>query len=346
MNDLSAIQIPRGLADPHGKFAYVVGPQGLIYRLDLKTGKNQAYTKDPGTPLAIQDEMLIGWAPSQGTSNAVRLFAVVQDGDVLDLVWEQALALPTWVEVGSLEPDRFSLEAEILDEELVVTWQARSRYAGGAPPSPEVEAAETRDASRIVYINPKTGTVLREEHKDSVALTQEPLPDLPANWSIVPYLQGESWATRPWSVNAGNAFLVKTAGEPGILLVRREAGNAARTVETRLTQDPAAVASVTPDGKFVFIHEARNDPASWHVYSGRDGERIAKLPFDPGTQGVSVVGEQVLYLVIQEQGQARPTSLRSRELHTGQEMWSFTIEDGAARTPPKPRGGTPPPPAP
>jgi hypothetical protein len=336
MTELSGIQIPKGLADPDGKVAYVVGPQALIHRLDLKSGKSQAHTTFAGSPLAIQGETLIAWTRAAESSNAVRLLAVTPQMGILRPVWEQTIELPAWVEVDSPEAERFNMQAEIQDEELVVTWQARSRYTGGAPPPADVESSETRQASKDMHIDPESGSVLKEEQREIVPVTETSLPSLPSDRSIVPYLQGEAWATHPWTINTGDAYLVRIIGEPGILLVRREPGSAAGPLEIRLTGDPTAVAAVTPDSKFIFIHETRNDPASWLVFSAVDGEIIAKIPFDSGAQGVSVVNDQVLYLVMQEDGLTRRSSLHSRDLHTGEKMWSFALEDEISTTAPPP----------
>lgn len=336
MKELSAIQIPHGLADPLGGFAYVSGPQGLIYRLDLVSGETQASTNFPGSPLAIFDDMLIAWAHDPDIPNTVRLLAFSLQKDILSPIWEQTIELPTWVEVSSPEPERFGLKVEIRGDELVVNWEAHSRYVGGPPPPPGIEASETRDASGVVHIDPNTGTILQDEQKSLALVTEQALPDLPTNWKIVPYLQGESWVTKSWLVNSEEAFLARTAGEPGIFLIRRIPGSAAIPVEIRLTEDPAAVASVNPDGKFVFIHEPGSDTPSWLVYSVETNELISSLPFDPGTQGLSLVGDQVLYLVTQERGPSLNRSLNSRDLQTGQLMWSFPLEEEATVTPPPP----------
>jgi hypothetical protein len=156
---------------------------------------------------------------------------------------------------------------------------------------------------------------------------------------MVPYRSGTAWATRPWATQArgagsADAFLARTAKEPGIVLVRRESGGAARGSEIRLTDDPAAEAAVTPDGRLVFIHEPGGDAPAWHVFSAETGDRITRLPFDPGTGGVAVVNDQVLYLVVKDRRGTRRRSLRSRNLQTAEAMWSFLLSEETLRAPP------------
>jgi len=332
----AAIKIPRGLADPHGEFAFVRGPQGLIYRLDIKSGETLARTNNPGLPLAIYADQLIGWALAPGSNSALRLFAVVMQGNILSLIWEQLLTLPAWVELDSFESDWFTLQAEFQDEKLLVTWSAQSRYAGGAPPPPGLEVTETRIASKVVHIDPKTGIVLSEEERALTPITGRLFPAMAQNWRVVPYLCGEAWATQPWSIDSEEAFLIKINGEPGILLVRRESASAAEPVVLRLTEDPTAIASVTPGGELVFILEGEDDAPTWVVYSVKTGQRLSMLPYDSGTQGVAVVKEQVLYLVTQEFGPTRRSSLRCRDMQTGKLMWSFTLEEETISMAPPP----------
>ena len=152
MIEHSALRIPHGIADPEGNVAYVVGPQGHIHCLDLGNGEVLARTDFPGSPLTIDRGAFIGWRPAPDQPNAVRLFAAVRQGNVLRLKWEETLQLPDWVEIGSLEPNRFTLEAAIQSRLVVVTWEAHSRYRGGAPPPPQVEEAETRGEAEIPFL--------------------------------------------------------------------------------------------------------------------------------------------------------------------------------------------------
>lgn len=330
----SALQIPHGLADPEPDVAYVVGPQGFIHCLDLGSGDILARTDFPGSPLTIDRGVLIGWRPAPDQPNAVRLFATVRQGDVLRPKWEEALHLPGWVEIGSPEPNRFTLEADIRDRLVVVTWEAHSRYRGGAPPPPQVEEAETHDERRTVRLDLETGAVVGQERAELTPSPEQALPDVPPTRRIVPYRSGTSWDTRSWRVGSADAFLVRTTEQPGIVLVRGASGGSAGPGEIRLTSDPAAEAAVTPDGRLVFIHESGGDALAWHVFSAETGERIARLPFDSGTEGVAVVNDWVLYLVIEDLGTTRRESLRCRNLHTAEAMWSYLLSEKTRKAPP------------
>jgi hypothetical protein len=227
------------------------------------------------------------------------------------------------------------LEAEIQGGLVVVTWEAHSRYQGGAPPPPQVEEAATRDERRIVRLDRETGAVMGQERAELAPSPEPALPELPPTSRMVPYRSGTSWATQSWRAGSADVFLVRTAEEPGIVLVRRDSGGADGSGEIRLTSDPAAEATLTPDGRLVFIHEPGGDAPAWHVFSTETGEPITRLPFDSGTEGVAVVNDRVLYLVVEDLGTTRRRSLRCRNLHTAEAMWSQLLSEEARKAPPR-----------
>jgi hypothetical protein len=331
----SALRIPRGIADPGGNVAYVVGPEGRIHCLELETGDILARTDFPASPLTIDGDTLIGWRPLPDQPHSVRVFAAVRQGNVLRPQWEQALELADWVEVRSVEPDRFALEAMIEGKRVVATWEARSGYRGGAPPPPHVEEAATHEARRTVQLDLQTGAIEAHERTESALRPEEKAPpELPPTMRIVPYRSVGTWATHAWRVGSAEAFLARTAEEPGIALVRRDMAGTTGRSEIPLSGDAAAEAAVTPDGRMVFILEPGGDAPAWQVFSAETGDRIARVPFDPGTEGVAVVNDQVLYLVVEDRGGARHWSLRSRNLQTGEAMWSFLLGEETLKAPP------------
>ena len=122
-----------------------------------------------------------------------------------------------------------------------------------------------------------------------------------------------------------------------MVLVRESPGRTTGPVEIRLTDDPAAEAAVTPDGSLIFIHEPAGGAPTWHVFSAETGERITSLPFDVGTRGVAVVNERVLYLVVEDRGTTQRWSLRCRNLHSTELLWSYVLkEDVRSKAPPLP----------
>lgn len=328
-----AAQIPYGLADVEGGTIYVEGPDGYLECLDMESGELLARTEFPARPLAVREGHIIGWRPGTPRPNALVVFAVHRRDGTLSPIWERPLELPDWVDTQASETGRFTITADV-DDEFVITWEAHSRYPGGAPPPPQVEEAATHDERRTVRLDPETGAAVGQERAELAPSPEQALPEVPPTSRIVPYRSGTSWVTRSWRVGSADAFLVRTAEEPGIVLVRSDSAGAAGPGDIRLTSDPAAEAAVTPDGSLVFIHEPGGDAPAWHVFSAETGERITRIPFDSGTEGVAVVNDRVLYLVVEGLGMTHRRSLRCRNLHTAEAMWSHLLSEEARKAPP------------
>lgn len=268
-----------------------------------------------------------------GRPDAVQVFAAVRRGDTLSPIWEYVLDLPGWVDVRSTEPNRFSLEAEIQRPELVITWEAHSRYEGGAPPPPKVEEAQTRDERRTIRLNLESGASTSQEQIELAPSPNQAIAEVPTTKKIVPYRLGASWVTNPWRQGSSEAFLVTSEDEPGIVLVRRDPEGTAVPSEVRLTDHPGAEAAVTPDGNLIFIHEPSEGVSAWRVFSAVTGEQITKLPFESGTEVVGVVNDNVLYTVVEYTEATIRRSLRCRNLDDTEVKWSLLLSEEARKAP-------------
>lgn len=304
-----------------------------MHMLDMDSGEVVARTAFAAYPLAVDAESLIGFRPSAEKTSELVLFAVAKEGEALSPIWEARVELPEWVVVDASEPSRFALVADIRADSIVATWEAHSRYQGGAPPPRRVEEAATHDEEGTIRLDRKTGAVLDQKPAVS-APAAEPIPALSPIQQISPYRYGTGWRTTPWRVGSSTAFLVRTTDRPGITLVRRGADGDV-IGEREVGKESTAEAAVALDGAFVLVHEPQTD--AWHVFAAESGERIASLPFDAGTQGVSVVRDRVLYLVVEDVGSTRRKWLRCRNLATGDAIWSYLLTEETRGSPPLPR---------
>ena len=334
MDKQPVLQIPHGLAEVPTGTAYVTGPEGRILALDLDCGEIVARAEFAAEPLALADGLLIGWRPGDGGPNAVRVVAAMRQGRSIDIVWETTIVLPGWADPRAMEPDTFSLVAEFQGGEVIVRWQASTRYGGGAPPPAQVLDAAAHDEQGTIRLDRRTGARLgAEEQTRPQPLSAEPPPDIGPDRQVVPYRSGSSWATAPWRSDTGDAALFRPRGGTGIALLRREAGGDS---ETALSSDPGAEAAVTPDGALIFVGEP--GAGRWRVFTAATGEPAASLPFDPGTEWVAALGDRALYEVAEDMGGIRRYSLRCRDLGTGALMWSQTLREVTlmAQPPPPP----------
>lgn len=334
MTTPSTIRIPRGIVDAQTDVAYVVGKERRIFCLLPDTGEVLASTDFASIPVAVDTGMLIGWSYAPNRPNEIRLFSAARQGSVLLPRWEQTLQLPEWVDVSSPEPDSFMLEAEVREGRITITWEAHARYRGGAPPPVEVERAAMRDERHTLEFDRKTGAITGKERVEPAPHPERIAPKLKPNAQIVPYRSGTSWDTQPWRAGAVNACLIRTADEPGIVLLHKD--DVGADAEIRLTDNPHAVAAVTLDGGLIFIHEPGETESAWQVFSTETGTRVASLGFDPGAEGVSVFKDRVLYVVREDAKGMRRRTLRCRNFRNGKPMWSFVLDEEAVRAPPPP----------
>ena len=332
MSASSTPRIPCGIVDPEAKIAYVKGRDGRITGIALETGELLARTEFAAMPLAYGEGRLICWSHLPQRPNEVRLHAVVRQGRELIPQWEQTLTLPEWVEVNSPEPDSFQLEVAVDKQRVTAAWEAHSRYRGGAPPPIDVEQAAMRDECHTQHLDLNNGTLIGKALIEPVPTPERMPPKLRPDRRIVPYHAGTSWETQSWRCGAVHACLIKAVDRPGILLLHQDAAGA--EAEIRLTDDPQATAAITLDGGLIFIHEPGETGPVWQVFATATGKHLARLGFDPGTDGIAVIDDRILYVVREDIQGMRRRTLECRGFPSGEAMWSFVLAEEAVKAPP------------
>jgi hypothetical protein len=146
-----------GVADPAGKVGFVPNTSGGIDALDLATGKLLWDTKEAPRPLLATADRLFAQAPVRGKSNQVRLVVLDTAQKGKRLLESQPLSFPDWVSVGVTHGRSFASTARLGDGSLLLAWQARAWYAGGAAPTPEIERRARKAASGVMRVDLKTG---------------------------------------------------------------------------------------------------------------------------------------------------------------------------------------------
>lgn len=332
MDSRPNLRIPHGIADAQADLAYVVGPDERIVALNLTQGGISARSDFAATPLAADDDLLVGWTSDVAQPGAVRLITARRRGQTIGAQWEALIDIPNWADLKSSEPSAFALDAAFENDAIVVRWKAGARYGGGAPPPPDVEDAARHNERGTLRFDRETGALLGPEERAEIDESpHEAPPDTVSNRQVVPYRSGPSWATGMWRAGKAESCLVRPKEGPGVSLVR---GMAGRTEETSLSSDPDAEASVSPDGALIFIQEPSGGERSWQVFSAEAAKRVASLPFDSGTEWAAVVDDRVLYHVVEDEGSRRRQSLRCRNLKSGELIWSQVLGEVALKAPP------------
>ncbi len=334
-DELPFALFPNGVADRDGKAGYVHAAAGGVEALDLATGKVLWNFTEPCRPLALMGDRLVCQAAEKGKANAIRLMML----DVRDkgkvLLRSDPITFPDWVSVGTTYGRSFTSEA-IPDgkDALVLRWEARAWYAGGARPTPEIEARARKHERGAVRV-----------HLDSGRVDPKAPPVAPP-----PLLKGELATVKPASVWTGSDWQAKPLliGKQAAVLTKEqvggleklelqvwdtETGKAAPKVE--LMRGQSLWPQLGMDGRFVFVHQAipkeKLPPGeyAWSVFSLETGKRVAKVPF-AGAQALTVVGPR-LYSVQEVTGGGRPgmfkrtRTLKAVDLATGNVVWQHAV---------------------
>src|SRR5262249_26967471 len=142
-----------------------------------------------------------------------------------------AVTFPDWVSTGLAHGRSFASSASLDKNDLLLKWDARAWYAGGARPTPEIEKAARREAHGVARVNLESGKggMLAE---DKVPADPTKLPKDLANEKSQQYWTGSDWKTTPLATGNGFAALVQD-DKGGKLSLKRwdAAGKALETVE-------------------------------------------------------------------------------------------------------------------
>ena len=141
-----------GVADPTGKIGFFPNTSGGIDALDLATGKLLWATKDANRPLLATEDRL--FAQRQ---NSIFILDTTQEGK--RLFESKPIALPEWASVETAYGRSYRGSTRLEGAALLVSWEARSFYSGGARPTPAIEKAARREATGVARVDVKTGKI-------------------------------------------------------------------------------------------------------------------------------------------------------------------------------------------
>src|SRR5262249_7038475 len=131
---------------------------GAVACLDLATGKALWTSKDAVRPLALDGPRLLARTDAAGRPNAVKV-VVLEAASGKKLSESDVVVFPEWVSVGLAHGRSFSASGVVDKGDLYLRWQARAWYAGGARPTPQIEAAARKNAEGVARIDLKSGKV-------------------------------------------------------------------------------------------------------------------------------------------------------------------------------------------
>jgi hypothetical protein len=120
---------PRGVADPHGRRAYIRNEVGGIDALDLDDGAAVWRRENPSLPLMALEDGVAALTVTRGRPNEFRV-DVLDAGTGRARLTSDPITLPDWASIR--DPSAFDVAVRRDGPTLRLTWHARARYGGGA----------------------------------------------------------------------------------------------------------------------------------------------------------------------------------------------------------------------
>jgi hypothetical protein len=338
---MTPLAIPGGVADPAGKTGYIANDKDAVEAVNLENGEVLWTANVPGKPLAVAGKLVLVQVPVSGKGNAVRVVALGAEAKGKQVLESEPVVFPDWVATGLAGGKSFTSSARLHKGDLLLSWQARSSYWGGARPRPEVEAAARKEAHGVARVSLENGKV---EMLDADKAPAEPAPKVPEELAKVAshqYFTGAEWKHKPLIVGNTLAALVvedQGGGVQNMTLKRWDltTGKALETVA--MLRGKALWTLIAPDGKTIAVHQALvkeqlpEGDYAWWVFDTETGRQVAKFPFEAGSTELTVIGPRALYAVTgQRKGPPRPglfetpRLVRAVDLKSAKQVWERNL---------------------
>jgi hypothetical protein len=326
------ILLPCGIADPAGRTGFFGSASGGLEAIDLKAGELLWETTEAQRPLIVWGSRLIAQAGVQRNRLRILVFDLTQNGHCV--LESDPVVLPEWVVTADAPGRSFDARWLLDRNQLVLTWEASAWYAGITRPTPKQEAAGRKHAAGTARIDLDTGRVDQGP--------AEPVPIQPPAGQL-PALEQKSVR---WQSEIGNRFyavLLEEKDGQQVLVLRswdRTGGHESKSIE--LLRGKRLLLQATLDGHNFCLRDAGSTPDEvnlgkertdkhWIVVSPELGGAVARLPYEPGTQAVAVLGTRAYYSVA---GQVRghmdrplvqPRTVKAYDLKAGKRLWECPV---------------------
>jgi hypothetical protein len=146
----------QGIADSVGKTGFFPNPSGGIDALNLATGKVLWSSKEANLPLIATQRHLFAL---KGNGNQLRVIKMDLSKQGQRLFESPPIPLPSWASVTTAYGTSFQSSVRSNSNSLFLIWEARTFYANGAAPPPELEASSRRYQTGVERIDRKTGRI-------------------------------------------------------------------------------------------------------------------------------------------------------------------------------------------
>jgi hypothetical protein len=252
------------------------------------------------------------------------------------------VVLPGWVVTGTAPGRSFESHYRLERNQLVFAWEADASYGDTEHPTPAQVAAARKHAAGTARIDLETGVV-----ETGPAETVKPEPVTP------PLKELEKLAVR-WQGAMGPftcaIVMEETAAGQSLMLRLWDKATGKEFQSKELVTGKRLLVQTTLDGHHLCIRDGGTTPDEkglgkpareqfWTVFSLDLTSGLTKVPYEPGTQTMAVVGQRLIYAVSGpvsgaiNKGLVQPRTLKAISLESGKVLWERAV-GGKPLTPP------------
>jgi hypothetical protein len=333
--------LPGGVLDPSGKTGYVTNADGGIDALDLSTGDVRWSSREARRPVLVVGDRLYAWTMVSDKPHVLRIVTLDLTEKGKRVQESEPVTFPDWISLEEGHGHSFAEAWRLEKGKVILEWEARAWYSGGARPTPRKEAAARKQATGRVVFEPETGRVEMppvENRAEAIKLPQA-LEKLVVRWQG---LVGDRFAALVLEEEAGEQLFVlrwwdpagQPIGDPKELL----RGKRLLVLPTADSQYLCLRAATNrPEEKRTPVEQA---PFAWSVIDPATAERIGTVPYEAGTQALVIVSPRAYYLVTGPlKGPltgafVQPRILKASDLKTGKVLWERPVEGKRHVAPP------------
>jgi hypothetical protein len=299
--------IPGGIADPAGRNGFVANVEGGLSAIDLRNGKVLWETKVSRRPITVTGERV--YASIQAGPGLLRVagFDLTRHGEA---VFESGtIALPPDSERHPLTVRWFPHQYH-----LKLTWELEgiASIGGGAT------------------VDLRTGRV--SPTADGPPSERMPPPDLTKRVIRWQGVVGDSYKA---------LVLEESALAQQLVLHSWSQTTGQHLSSQELIQGQRLLLRASLDGRYLCLRDSVPSPDqqadergahAWSIFDAATGGRIARLPYERGTQAIAVLGPRAFVLVAggvagtPGQPFVNPRVLKAIDLKTGKTLWERPAE--------------------
>jgi hypothetical protein len=357
-----SVHLPAGITDPARRTGFFGNATGGIDAVDLTTGELLWRNDEAGRPLLIDGGRLYAQAGTRRNRLRVLAFDLARQGEC---VFESdPVVFPGWVVTGEAPGRSFRARWRLEDNRLLLDWEAEAWSDGGGR-SPGLAFPLRKHAAGLVRIDLDGGPPEMLPAVQPAAPANEP-PRPPQ--AVAKHL--EKKALR-WTGQAGHYFLAlelaevdpaeelrqlveaakanpTAAAKPKrdkpeyqLVLWAWDTASGAPVLTRELLRGRRPVVQTTLDGRCLCLRDALPSPdemvasqvranSGWSLYSAL-GRPLGRIPYQPGTEALAVVGPRAYCLVAGpvrgpiDRPTERPRTLRAIDLKSGKTAWERPV---------------------